>query len=280
MTTLRKVPVFALVLALAACGGDAESAGDLDSEALEEQIQEQVEEQIEAEAPPAQTPPTQAPPAQTPPTGQQQAPPPPVQDSPPVQQDPVEDPVEEVWEEVEEPINLLPVGTMIPARMDSEISTRTHAAGDEFRATVSEDLRGADGMVLVPAGAEVIGRVTTSQASSERDEGATLVLSFEALMVDGMALPIRATVIDAEVRGDAADSRTRSAATVATGAAAGAVLGQILGRDTRSTVAGAAVGAVAGAGIAMTTRDGHAVVPAGSTLRLQLDEPLVAGGVR
>ena len=283
-----KVPAltFALALALAACGGDAESAADLESSPWDEEMTE--------EAPPAQPTPEAgaAPPATTPSpppaTGRQTPPPPPVRDDPdPVVEPPVDeappvsDPSEGEWEELEAPENALPVGTMMTARLSEELSTRTHAEGDAFRAVVVDDLRGGGGQVLVPAGTEVRGRVATARSSTDSREESVLVLAFDALVLDGRELPFRVTVLDANLTGDAGASGARSAGTVATGAAAGAILGQILGRDTRSTVAGAAVGAVAGAGVALSTRDGHAVAPEGATLRLQLDEPLVVmAGVR
>ncbi len=286
MIPAMKVPALSLTLAfaLAACGAEPESAADLESAPYEEETS--VEAPPAAPAPDAQAPPATSP-ATPPATGRQAPPPPPVQDDrqpltePPAEEaPPVSDPTEGEWEQLEEPMNALPVGTMMTARLNNVISTRTHAEGDRFTAVVVDALRGGEGQILVPAGTEVRGHVATARASSDSREESVLVLAFDALVLDGRELPFRATVLDANVSGAAGASGARSAGTVATGAAAGAILGQILGRDTRSTVAGAAVGAVAGAGIAMTTRDGHAEVPEGTTLRLQLDEPLavVAGG--
>jgi hypothetical protein len=291
VTNALKVPALslALVFAIAACSGDPESTADMDESAWESEVTES-QEALDQTPPPAQVrggepAPRVTTPAPPPASGQRTSPPPPVQDDPDAVTPPAQDPpatgdVHQEWEELESPINALPVGTMISARLTDDISTRTHREGDVFLAQVTDDLRGGDGNVLVPAGTQVVGRVATARASSDSNEEAVLVLAFDALMLEGEQLPLRATVLDAQVEGDAGDSGTRTAAKVATGAAAGAILGQILGRDTRSTVAGAAAGAVAGAGIALTTRDGHAVIPEGSTLRLQLDAPLVVSRVR
>jgi hypothetical protein len=58
------------------------------------------------------------------------------------------------------------------------------------------------------------------------------------------------------------------------GAAAGALLGQIPGKDTESTLAGAGVGTVMGAVVALTSRAGNAPLPEGSQLRVRCDSPV------
>jgi len=171
-------------------------------------------------------------------------------------------------------------GTRIPAVVEAALSTRTHRTGDVFHARVTEEVLAADGMVLVPEGARLEGRVAESRQSTSSEEEALLLLTFEALLINGERFPLTATVVEAAVQSEAQASGARTAATVATGAAAGAVVGRILGRDTRSTVGGAAVGAAAGAGVALTTRDGHAEMREGAPVVIRLDAPtvLVAGG--
>jgi hypothetical protein len=58
------------------------------------------------------------------------------------------------------------------------------------------------------------------------------------------------------------------------GIAAGALLGRILGRDTRSTVIGAAAGAAAGTIVAMGTARTAGCIPAGGTIGIRLNAPL------
>jgi hypothetical protein len=52
------------------------------------------------------------------------------------------------------------------------------------------------------------------------------------------------------------------------------VLGQVIGKNTRSTVAGAAVGAAAGTAVAMGTADVDAVIPSGARVVIRLDSPV------
>ena len=175
-------------------------------------------------------------------------------------------------EEPLEPV-VIPTGTRIPTVMGLTLSTRTHQVGDTFQVTVSEEILASDGMVLVPEGARLEGRIADARRSSDPEEEALLSLAFESLLIDGTIIPLDAVVAEAEVETASAASDTRTAITVVTGAAAGAVLGRILGGDARSAIQGAAVGALGGAGVAFTTRDGHAVIREGTRLVVLLETP-------
>ena len=52
------------------------------------------------------------------------------------------------------------------------------------------------------------------------------------------------------------------------------MLGQVLGKNTKSTVAGAAIGAAAGTAVAMGTADVDAVIPSGGRVTVRLDTPV------
>lgn len=275
-----KVPMLAvaLSLAMAACGGEAESAHDLDSELITSEL-ELSERETDGEAGDvAAAPPPAAPaPTRSPATGGTAVPPPPAAERTP---DPRPEPAPEAERAPEPATVAIPTGSLVTAALTSTISTRTHEAGDTFTARVADDFRGDDGQVLIPAGAILEGRVLEARESAGSDDEALLVLGVERLDMNGWVYPLRATIIQAEMVTEAQDSGTRTAAKVATGAAAGAVVGQILGRNTRSTITGAAAGAAAGAGVAITTRDGHARMDEGARLTIQFDEavPLVASG--
>jgi hypothetical protein len=278
-----KVPasLLALILALGlglgatACGGDAESAGDLDSEPVTEEPMDGTwgdPDPAPGDVAPAPAAPTTGqPPAATRPN--QPMRPPPMEPSRPQPERP-EIVAPEPEEEIETGMTL-PVGTRVTGVMETTLSTRTSQVGDVFHARLSEALVGADGAEWIPAGARLEGRVVESRESPSAQEEAVLMLEIVALEVDGARYPIQATVTDTQLATETRDSGSRTAATVATGAAAGAIVGQILGRDTRSTVVGAAVGAAAGAGIALTTRDGHATLSENSVITVRLDQPVV-----
>jgi hypothetical protein len=166
----------------------------------------------------------------------------------------------------------VPAGTEVVTRLTASLETGLNHAGDRFSARVDEDLLAANGMVMIPRGSEILGRVVEARESSGPDDAAVILLQVDALVVDGVEIPVRASVVDAEVETSVRDSSTRTAAKVATGAAAGAVLGRMLGRNGRSTAAGAVAGAAAGTAVALATRDGQAVMAAGSRIVIRFDE--------
>jgi hypothetical protein len=166
----------------------------------------------------------------------------------------------------------IPAGTEVVTRLNASLDTGVNQAGDLFSARVDEDMLAANGMVMVPRGSEIRGRVVEARESTGPDDPAVILLEVEALVVDGVEIPVVARVVDAEVETSFRDSNTRTAAKVATGAAAGAVLGRLLGRDGRSTSAGAVAGAAAGTAVALATRDGQAVMAPGSRLVIRFDE--------
>jgi hypothetical protein len=168
----------------------------------------------------------------------------------------------------------VPTGTTVAIRMNDELSTETSQAGDAFTATLREPIVDADGVVLVPAGATVRGRVTAVAKSDRVGQTAALKLAFEAISFGGESYPLQATVERADVQQKTRTSAGETAGKVAAGAAAGAILGQVLGKNTESTLKGAAIGAAAGTAIAMGTQDVDAVLPRGAEVVIRLDQPI------
>ncbi|TVP42262.1 MAG: hypothetical protein EA350_16575 [Gemmatimonadales bacterium] len=168
----------------------------------------------------------------------------------------------------------LPSGTLLVFEVTETVSTSTHKAGDPVSLRLVRDVRGDNG-ALIPAGATARGVVTDSRESRSAEEEAVLGIRISSVQVSGTQQNLNGRIESTDLKSEARDSGQRSVAKVATGAAAGAIIGQVIGRDTRSTVTGAAAGAAAGLGIALTTRDGHAVLAQGSQVTVRLDSPMV-----
>lgn len=172
------------------------------------------------------------------------------------------------------PSVLIAEGTRVSVRLAETISTETHTVGQAFRGTVAEAVNGPDGNVVLPAGTGVIGSVKASESSSGPEDEATLVLAVERLEIDGAPVPVTASVVSADVRGDRRDSTSETVGKVAIGTAAGAILGRLLGDESADALRGAAAGTVAGAVVAFTTRGGDATAEEGTILVIELDEPV------
>ncbi|MGQ0560330.1 MAG: glycine zipper 2TM domain-containing protein [Gemmatimonadota bacterium] len=165
-------------------------------------------------------------------------------------------------------------GTMFAITLNETLSTGKNQVGDGFTATLQDPIMDTDGNVLIPAGATVRGRVTRVQKSGNVTQTGVIGLAFESISYGGRSYPLDATVIEAHPDRVTRQSTAQQAGKVAAGAAAGAIIGRVLGKDTKSTLKGAVIGAAAGTAVAMGTSDVDAVLKAGSTVRVRLDESI------
>lgn len=173
------------------------------------------------------------------------------------------------------PLPEIAAGDEMVFAIEADLTTEDALPGDIFYATLVDDVVASDGMVLLPRGVRARGRVLESLASRDSEELPVLEITLEELIGAVADTPIEATVVDAEYIEEARDSDGESVVKVLTGAAAGAILGKILGGDDEDALKGGIAGAAAGAAIAYGTRGGHAKLPAGALITIRLDRPLV-----
>jgi hypothetical protein len=172
-----------------------------------------------------------------------------------------------------QPVRAIPAGTVLTFEVRENVSTSSHASGDEFTLALVNSVSGPAGAILA-AGTQARGVVTEAHRSSGPDDESLLVVRVASVEADGSQRAIGGQVESTDIDSSTRDSGARTAATIATGAAAGAVIGQVLGRDTRSTVTGAAVGTAVGVVVALTTRGGDATLGEGSHIVVRLDRDL------
>jgi len=165
----------------------------------------------------------------------------------------------------------LGTGAQFAVTLNSTLATDQNQPGDAFTATVEQAVLGANGEVVIPAGATVHGRITALARSNHVGETAVMNLAFESISFGGKSYPLQATVVEAHPQRVTHNSVQRTAGQAAAGAAAGAILGRILGR---SSVKGAVLGAAAGTAIAMGTADVDAVLSQGSRVVIRTDAPV------
>jgi outer membrane biosynthesis protein TonB len=167
-------------------------------------------------------------------------------------------------------------GTSFGVRIDDELSTARMQPGDVFTATLSEAITDPEGNVVIPAGATVYGRVTTSQVSRRGGESARIGVAFTSIAYGGDRYSIEGSTVIGEpaVRRVSRQSTAETAGKVAGGAAVGAIAGRVLGHGRGSTIAGAVIGAAAGTAVAAGTAQVDAIIPAGSSARIQIGHPV------
>jgi len=173
-----------------------------------------------------------------------------------------------------EAVRAIPAGTLLTFEVRENVSTSSHESGDGFALMLVDAVHGPAGAFMA-AGTPARGVVTDAHSSTGSDDVSLLAVRVASVEAGGAQTAIDGVVQSAVIEGDTRDSGTRTAATIAIGTAAGAIVGQIMGGDTRSTVIGAAVGTAVGVGVALTTRGGDATLSKGSRIVLRLDRDLV-----
>lgn len=167
----------------------------------------------------------------------------------------------------------VPSGTQMTVQLDQEISTKSHSEGDAFAARTAAGVT-VDGETAIPAGATVRGVVTGVQRADSEAKQGVVKLDVRSIEVRGRSQDLSARIVGANPESRSTSSTAEDAAKVGGAAAAGAILGRVIGGDGTGAAVGAAVGAAAGTGIVLATKDGYAVLPEGSNLRLRLTAPV------
>jgi hypothetical protein len=154
------------------------------------------------------------------------------------------------------------------------ITSRRAKAGDAFSATVVQDVRNAEGRVVLPAGAVARGEIVEVRPAPSANRTGTLTLALHTVSLRGQDYPIAISVDSLETVHKGRGIEGADAARVGAGAAAGAVVGRVLGKDSKGTVIGGVVGAAAGAGVSAAVKDVDIVLPRGAHIIVRLAERL------
>jgi hypothetical protein len=168
----------------------------------------------------------------------------------------------------------IPPGTSLVFSVDVRVSTATHARGDIFSATLRHGVNDVAGGEVIPEG--VPSQWIITEAATEGDE-TVLAIRLESIRVNGTWTPVVGDVTEAHVRsGSFPDSSMADGRQVAVGAAAGELLGEVLGEEPDGSAADPDTGSAASPGtmVTLTSRGGSAILPEGSAITVQLTEPL------
>jgi len=165
-------------------------------------------------------------------------------------------------------------GTKVDVAANDTISSRTAKVGDTFTAHVVEDVKNAQGQVVIPAGATVNGSITAVKPAPNPHTPGTLTVAITSVTVHGNSYPIEASVDSIETTHKGRGVTGGDAAKVGAGAAAGAILGRVIGGNSKGTIIGGVVGGIAGAGVATQTKDSDIVLPKGAHIIIRLTKEL------
>lgn len=178
--------------------------------------------------------------------------------------------------------NELASGTNIRVRLAEGLSTTETRPGQRFHAVVDRDVY-KDGRVIIPAGAEMRGRVVAVSQGHHVGPHATLRLRPEMIVLpDGSAYHLYAQAVQSKASGTRTDEEGGIEAAPhyrkdAVEYGAGAGIGAVAGGEIAGPV-GAGVGSLVGAGVVtahmLMAKPAAAALPQGSMLVFSLTEPM------
>lgn len=164
--------------------------------------------------------------------------------------------------------HVIPSGTTLSIRLIDSLDSAKNKVGDTFRATLKVPVS-VDGDTVIPAGADIEGRVADVSNAGRFTGHSELNLELIKLTSNGTVYPVQTNGYDR-----AGDSRGKGTAeTVGAGAAIGAIIGAIAGGGK-----GAGIGSAAGAGAGGATRAAKSgkriTFPSETVLAFKLQEPI------
>lgn len=162
----------------------------------------------------------------------------------------------------------VPAGTQVEVRMVDTVDSQTNKAGDKFQATLEQPLQ-VGSTVVAPKGANVYGRLVTSQQAGRVAGQSELRLELTGVEIAGKVVPVVTSNYDVAGKSRGKQTATRTGI----GAGLGAVIGAIAGGGKGAAI-GAAVGGGAGAATQVVTQGQAVHVPSETVLDFTLAQPM------
>jgi hypothetical protein len=132
----------------------------------------------------------------------------------------------------------IPEGAQFEVTVDETLASNRNHAGDSFAASLSQPVV-EDGKTIIPAGAQVTGRVVDAKDSGRLHVPARLSVALSSVEVDGKSYDIETNTIGETGK----NHNKRNIGFIGGGAAGGALIGGLAGGGK-----GALIGSVIGAG--------------------------------
>jgi len=180
----------------------------------------------------------------------------------------------------------VPSGTQIPLVLKQAISTKSAKVGDAVYAETSFPIT-LNEKVVIPAGTYVQGRISDVKRPGRVKGRAELLMHFTTLVypsgytallpgaVENMPGSERQTVKDEEGTIRQEGDKMKDVGTIAKTGATGAGIGGLATQSGKGAAVGGLAGAAAGLGYALLTRGSEVTLPAGTSVQMVLQRPLV-----
>ena len=163
---------------------------------------------------------------------------------------------------------VIPSGSSLSLVTDSRICTSSAKVGDRFNARLTKQVVGPSG-VMIPEGNLATGEIISLPGDDSR-----MRVSIRSIEYNGRSYAVGSQTSYTDMQSVKMQPAGGSASRVLAGAGIGAIIGRVIGGNTRSTMIGAAGGAVAGGVIANRSVKYDQCVPSGGQIIAHLTQPL------
>lgn len=175
-------------------------------------------------------------------------------------------------------------GKRLRVRMNETIGSKTARVGDRFTATVTEPVYSTTGVVVIPTGAEVVGRVDSVVAARKGGKPGTIDATFIQLRLpNGTTRRINGSLTDLRSEDARSDSegtasgdkmKNRKIIFIGGGGVGGAILGGAIGGG-KGALIGGLLGAGAGLAGERLTKGEEAEVRSGTEFGVYLNQAIL-----
>jgi len=180
-------------------------------------------------------------------------------------------------------ISTVPSGTMLMIKVEQPVSSFSTRLGDPVMATLENDIFIND-VIAIPAGSEVQGEVANVKPSGHMGTHGLVDIRFNSIKTpSGTMVPIRAHVVTSDqtgvLKGDTYSKDVLKGVAIAAGGTGlgtlgGLAAGSLIGSAGAGALFGLSMGAIGGMGYAVMRKGKEVVVPSGSRMSIQLEQPV------
>lgn len=162
----------------------------------------------------------------------------------------------------------IPAGTIVPVRITEALSSKDAQPNQVFHGSLAGDLV-ADGMVAVPHGATVTGRVVDAKDAAHFSGSSLLSIELTQISTRSRQIPVVTDAYSKEGQGRGKNTAMKTGG----GAALGAIIGALAGGG-RGAAIGAAAGGATGAGVNGITRGQQIQIQPETLINFKLQSPI------